>query len=167
MIKIKHARTADCVVAGFRWHKAGRDELVGSLLLGLYDDRGAPASRRRDIVVHDGDAEGAGDRAGAAARAGAWTGTRGGRGRGRRRRDDAHARRAEPMERREGSVMGAAADRARVRGEVRPHAGRSLPPRRGLSTLAPGQAAGRLPLRSARGHDPLRAREGLRRGAPS
>jgi ATP-dependent DNA ligase len=37
MLKIKHARTADCVVAGFRWHKHGRDELVGSLLLGLYD----------------------------------------------------------------------------------------------------------------------------------
>jgi ATP-dependent DNA ligase len=41
MIKVKHARTADCVVAGFRWHKAGRNELVGSLLLGLYDNRGA------------------------------------------------------------------------------------------------------------------------------
>jgi len=40
MIKIKHARTADCVVAGFRWHKNGKNELVGSLLLGLYDDRG-------------------------------------------------------------------------------------------------------------------------------
>jgi ATP-dependent DNA ligase len=40
MIKIKHSRTADCVVAGFRWHKAGKNELVGSLLLGLYDDRG-------------------------------------------------------------------------------------------------------------------------------
>jgi len=40
MIKIKHARTADCVVAGFRWHKTGKDVLVGSLLLGLYDDRG-------------------------------------------------------------------------------------------------------------------------------
>jgi ATP-dependent DNA ligase len=39
MIKVKHARTADCVVAGFRWHRAGRNELVGSLLLGLYDDR--------------------------------------------------------------------------------------------------------------------------------
>jgi len=38
MIKVKHARTADCVVAGFRWHKAGKGELVGSLLLGLYDD---------------------------------------------------------------------------------------------------------------------------------
>ena len=40
MIKVKHERTADCVVAGFRWHKAGRNELVGSLLLGLYDDTG-------------------------------------------------------------------------------------------------------------------------------
>jgi ATP-dependent DNA ligase len=40
MIKVKHARTADCVVAGFRWHKAGRNERVGSLLLGLYDNDG-------------------------------------------------------------------------------------------------------------------------------
>jgi ATP-dependent DNA ligase len=39
MFKIKHSRTADCVVAGFRWHKQGRD-LVGSLLLGLYDRKG-------------------------------------------------------------------------------------------------------------------------------
>jgi ATP-dependent DNA ligase len=38
MIKIKHARTADCVVGGFRWHKTGGG-LVGSLLLGLYDGR--------------------------------------------------------------------------------------------------------------------------------
>jgi len=39
MIKVKHARTADCVVAGFRWHKSGKDA-VGSLLLGLYNDAG-------------------------------------------------------------------------------------------------------------------------------
>ncbi|HEY7192286.1 MAG TPA: ATP-dependent DNA ligase [Gemmatimonadales bacterium] len=39
MFKIKHSRTADCVVAGFRWHKSGNDA-VGSLLLGLYDDDG-------------------------------------------------------------------------------------------------------------------------------
>ena len=38
MVKIKHARTADCVIAGFRWHKSGHDA-VGSLLLGLYDDQ--------------------------------------------------------------------------------------------------------------------------------
>jgi ATP-dependent DNA ligase len=35
-LKVKHLRTADCVVAGFRWHKDGKG--VGSLLLGLYDD---------------------------------------------------------------------------------------------------------------------------------
>jgi ATP-dependent DNA ligase len=40
MVKVKHARTADCVVAGFRWHKLGPGTLVGSLLLGLYDDAG-------------------------------------------------------------------------------------------------------------------------------
>ncbi len=39
MIKVKHARTAECAVAGFRWHKSGKDA-VGSLLLGLYDDAG-------------------------------------------------------------------------------------------------------------------------------
>jgi ATP-dependent DNA ligase len=61
MIKVKHARTADCVVAGFRWHKAGKNELVGSLLLGLFDDKqqlhhvGVTSSftmaRRRELVV--------------------------------------------------------------------------------------------------------------------
>ncbi len=40
MVKVKHVRTADCVVAGFRWHKQGPGTLVGSLLLGLYDDAG-------------------------------------------------------------------------------------------------------------------------------
>jgi len=40
MIKVKHARTADCVVAGFRWHKNGKGTMVGSLLLGLSDDEG-------------------------------------------------------------------------------------------------------------------------------
>ena len=60
MIKVKHARTADCVVAGFRWHKDGKGERIGSLLLGLYDDRGRlhhvgvtssfTMSRRRELV---------------------------------------------------------------------------------------------------------------------
>jgi ATP-dependent DNA ligase len=40
MVKVKHARTADCVVAGFRWHKNGAGTMVGSLLLGLYDEEG-------------------------------------------------------------------------------------------------------------------------------
>jgi len=43
MFKIKHQRTADCVVAGYRVHKSG-DDAIGSLLLGLYDDGGALAS---------------------------------------------------------------------------------------------------------------------------
>jgi ATP-dependent DNA ligase len=38
MFKVKHDRTADCVVAGFRWHKSG--PVVGSLLLGLYREDG-------------------------------------------------------------------------------------------------------------------------------
>jgi ATP-dependent DNA ligase len=41
MLKIKHERECDCVVAGFRWHKNGRATAVGSLLLGLHDDSGA------------------------------------------------------------------------------------------------------------------------------
>jgi ATP-dependent DNA ligase len=58
MYKVKHERTADCVVAGFRWHKSG--PVVGSLLLGLYDDEGHlqhvgvtasfSAARRRELL---------------------------------------------------------------------------------------------------------------------
>jgi ATP-dependent DNA ligase len=58
MLKIKHERTADCVVAGFRWHKSGG--VVGSLLLGLYDNEGNlnhvgvtasfTMARRRELV---------------------------------------------------------------------------------------------------------------------
>jgi ATP-dependent DNA ligase len=40
MLKVKHERDCDCVVAGFRWHKNGERKAVGSLLLGLYDDSG-------------------------------------------------------------------------------------------------------------------------------
>src|SRR5882724_1852313 len=41
MLKVKHERDCDCVIAGFRWHKKGDRTLVGSLLLGLFDDAGA------------------------------------------------------------------------------------------------------------------------------
>ena len=41
MLKVKHERDCDCVVAGFRWHKSGEGTAVGSLLLGLYDSGGA------------------------------------------------------------------------------------------------------------------------------
>ena len=43
MLKVKHRRTADCVVAGYRVHKSGEDR-IGSLLLGLYDDGGVLAN---------------------------------------------------------------------------------------------------------------------------
>jgi ATP-dependent DNA ligase len=58
--KVKHTRTADCVVAGYRLHKRGED-LVGSLLLGLYTDDGElamagvigafPMERRRELFA--------------------------------------------------------------------------------------------------------------------
>ena len=58
MVKVKHQRTADCVVAGFRTHKDGAG--VGSLLLGLFDDAGVlhhvgvasgfSVARRRELV---------------------------------------------------------------------------------------------------------------------
>jgi ATP-dependent DNA ligase len=60
MAKVKHARTADCVTAGFRWHKGGEGERIGSLLLGLYDQSGQlhhvgvtssfTMARRRELV---------------------------------------------------------------------------------------------------------------------
>src|SRR5262249_34994776 len=40
MLKVKHERDCDCVVAGFRWHKNAERTAVGSLLLGLYDESG-------------------------------------------------------------------------------------------------------------------------------
>jgi ATP-dependent DNA ligase len=60
MLKVKHERTADCVVAGYRTHKSGEDA-VGSLLLGLYRDDGElasvgvvgafPMARRRELMI--------------------------------------------------------------------------------------------------------------------
>jgi ATP-dependent DNA ligase len=41
MFKVKHERDCDCVVAGFRWYKQGDGTLLGSLLLGLFDEAGA------------------------------------------------------------------------------------------------------------------------------
>ncbi len=61
MAKIKHQRSADCVVAGFRWHKNGPGTMVGSLLLGLWNDAGQlqhvgvtssfTEARRRELVA--------------------------------------------------------------------------------------------------------------------
>ena len=46
MLKVKHERDCDCVVAGFRWHKGGEGTAMGSLLLGLYDDEKKRAAKR-------------------------------------------------------------------------------------------------------------------------
>jgi ATP-dependent DNA ligase len=60
MLKVKHERDCDCVVAGFRWHKKGERTAVGSLLLGLFDEHGAlqhvgvcssfSAAKRRELA---------------------------------------------------------------------------------------------------------------------
>lgn len=60
MLKIKHERDCDCVVAGFRWHKDGEGTAIGSLLLGLYNEAGTlqhvgvcasfTAAKRRELV---------------------------------------------------------------------------------------------------------------------
>ena len=62
MVKVKHERTADCVVAGFRWHRASPEgTAVGSLMLGLYGENGVlqhvgvcgafSAARRRELIA--------------------------------------------------------------------------------------------------------------------
>jgi ATP-dependent DNA ligase len=60
MLKVKHERDCDCLVAGFRWHKKGERSMVGSLLLGLFDNSGVlhhvgvcasfTAEKRRELV---------------------------------------------------------------------------------------------------------------------
>jgi ATP-dependent DNA ligase len=62
MLKVKHERDCDCVVAGFRWHKNGTHTAVGSLLLGLFDNSGTlhhvgvcasfTDKKRRDLVEY-------------------------------------------------------------------------------------------------------------------
>ncbi|HVH19688.1 MAG TPA: ATP-dependent DNA ligase, partial [Myxococcota bacterium] len=61
MLKVKHERECDCVVAGFRWHKNGKGTALGSLLLGLFNDDGNlehvgvcasfTAAKRRELVA--------------------------------------------------------------------------------------------------------------------
>jgi ATP-dependent DNA ligase len=62
MLKVKHERDCDCVVAGFRWHKNGEGTAVGSLRLGLYDGSGSlqhvgvcasfTQAKRRELVEY-------------------------------------------------------------------------------------------------------------------
>ena len=161
MIKIKHARTAECVVAGFRWHKNGKGTLIGSLLLGLYDDEGGlhhvgvtssfTMQRRAELVA------------------------------------ELEPLRANALEQhpwREWAVQDGSDNQRMPGGQSRWSAGKDLSwePLR-LERVCEvkydhlqgdrfrhaamflrwrdGQTAPSLPLRSARGHDPFRAREGL------
>ena len=133
MFKIKHERTADCVVAGYRPHKTG-DDAVGSLLLGLYRDSGElasvgvvgalPMAVRRElraeldplVTTFDGHP---------------WNWAKRGGG-------DPHPAQlpVQPVERRQGPVVRAAAPGAGARGAVRPHGGDALPAHRAVRPLA-------------------------------
>jgi hypothetical protein len=139
MFKIKHERTADCVVAGYRVHKTG-DDAIGSLLLGLYRRHGELASVGRDRRVPDG-------RAARAVRAELqplvttfeghpWNWAAGG---GRAGGDPHPAQlRVQPVERRQGPVVRPAAPGAGGRGALRPHGGHPVPAHRAVRPLAPG-----------------------------
>ena len=155
MFKVKHHRTADCAVAGFRWHKDGKG--VGSMLLGLFDDdgtlhhvgvcasftakfRGELAAeleplRKDALVAHP------------------WQGWAEMSGEGR------DAGRGEPVERPEGPVMGTHTRRARDRGRVRSAPVAAVPPGRSLPALASRPHPRVVHVRPTRRRRPPRARE--------
>ena len=137
MAKIKHLRTADCVVGGLRWYKGEPETAVGSLLLGLYDDDGVlhhvghtssfKADEKRALAddlrpyISDDDE--------------------------RRLRRGPHAGLAEPLDGRQRPELGATPPRTGLRGHLRPPARQALPSRRHLQALAHRQAAAGLHLR--------------------
>jgi ATP-dependent DNA ligase len=106
LVKVKHERTADCVVAGYRIHKDGAG--VGSLLLGLYDDDGRlhHVGRHGAFTAAGGPTCSTSSSRSPTARS---TITRGATGPTRRRTSGAAPRRGQPLERRQGPVVGAAA----------------------------------------------------------
>ena len=143
MIKVKHSRTADCAVAGFRWHKNGIGTRVGSLLLGLYDEKGA----LQHVGVTSSFTMAAREQLArelAPLRKGAlddhpwreWANAEPAAPKQAAKAAASHAGRPEPLERRQGPVMGTAAGRASLRSQIRPYAGRSFSPRCRLSALA-------------------------------
>ncbi len=165
-LKVKHLRTADMVVAGYRRHKDGKG--IGSLLLGLYDNEGSlhsvgvcsafTAARRTELID-----ELAPVRVRRARRASLAAVGRRGCARG-----PAHAGRAEPMEHRQGPVLRAGAHRVGRRGRVRGPPGRmAAATPRPLRALAARQDARRVPLRPARADRAGRAAHDLRRLTPT
>ncbi len=147
MAKIKHERTADCVVAGYRTHKSG-DDLIGSLLLGIHDDDGQllsvgvigafPMARRKELfdelqpLVTD------------LRRPPVGLGAPGGG------HPHPAERRRQQVGGRQGPLLHPAAPRAGRRGALRPHGGRPLPAHRAVRALAPRQGPRRVHLRPAR-----------------
>ena len=162
-------RTADCVVAGFRWYKGGKGTLVGSLLLGLYDDEGVLHHVGVARVVQAGRARRArrGARAAARGRARGPSVERLGRVAGRRRPSSGMPGATSRWNR--GKDLSWEPLRIELVGEValRSPAGHAVPPRDALQALAPRQAAERLPLRSARGDAAARDQRDLRHVAAS
>ena len=161
MAKVKHVRTADCVLAGYRVHKSGPDA-VGSLLLGLYDDGSSPAppvgghvrrahvGRGRRRVLRGTPARAV--RGAAAARLRARRPSVGRAGGDRVRA----ARRGQPLEPGEEPLVRPAAARAGPRGALRPHGGRALPASAAVRALAPGSRPALVRVRPARAPRPLR-----------
>jgi len=152
MLKVKHERTADCVVAGYRTHKSGEDR-IGSLLLGLYTRDGKlasvgvvgafPMERRLElfgelqplVTTFDGHP---------------WNWA------------EHHAGERTPRKA-EGSRWNAA--RTRARGPLRPHGRRAVPAYHPVRPLAPGPRAAFVHLRPAGGAGQLRPGRGPGGGA--
>ena len=158
MLKVKHQRTADCVVAGFRTHKDGAG--VGSLLLGLFDGSGTlhhvgvasgfSVARRRELVAelepYRKDAQKDHPWAGWADAQAAGRAPGGGN-----RWNAGKDMTWEPL-----------AGRGRRRGLLRPPATGPLPPRNVVRALAPRPRARVVHLRPARHPGPDGAERGLR-----
>ena len=135
MFKIKHQRTADCVVAGYRVHKSGPDS-IGSLLLGLYNEAGDlasvgvigafPAARRRELFAELQPLVTTFDD-----HPWAWA-------KQEEASPHAAALRRQPVEQRQGPVLRPAASRAGRRGPLRAHGGCPLSPHRPVQPLATG-----------------------------
>ena len=120
MLKVKHERDCDCVVAGFRWHKQGEGTMVGSLLLGLYDDSGNLQHVGVCSSFTAEKTEGAGRVSSALPRERNDRSSLEilGRGGSRRCRAAAHAGRPKPLEPGQGFVLAAAAPGTGCRGRL-------------------------------------------------
>ncbi len=146
MLKIKHVRTADCVVAGYRPYK-GDAQAVGSLLLGLYDEARRSRERRSRGSVPS-QASPSAVRGVPAARH-ILRGSPLELGRGRYDGTDASEFRIQPMERRQGPLVRTAKARARRGGSLRPHGGESLSAYRPVRQVASRPRSALVHLRPA------------------